>query len=39
VREQITFDFSGDFSGAYRDIPLREGESIDEFGVSEGSDD
>ena len=29
VREQITFDFSGSFSGAYRDIPLRRGESID----------
>ena len=39
MREQITFDFSGDFSGAYRDIPLREGESIDDVGVSEGSDD
>ncbi|TML13981.1 MAG: DUF2207 domain-containing protein, partial [Actinobacteria bacterium] len=39
VREQITFDFSGDFSGAYRDIPLRPGESIDDVGVSEGSDE
>ena len=39
VREQIAFDFSGDFSGAYRDIPLREGESIDNVGVSEGSDE
>ena len=39
VREQITFDFSGDFSGAYRDIPLRDGESIDDVGVSEGGDD
>jgi hypothetical protein len=36
VREQITFDFSGDFSGAYRDIPLRPGESIDDVGVAEG---
>ena len=27
--ESITFAFSGDFSGAYRDIPLRDGESID----------
>jgi Predicted membrane protein (DUF2207) N-terminal domain len=39
VREQITFDFSGDFEGAYRDIPLRPGESIDQVGVSEGSDE
>jgi hypothetical protein len=35
----ITFDFSGDFSGAYRDIPVRPGESIDDVGVSEGSDE
>ena len=27
VREPITFDYGGPFSGAYRDIPLREGES------------
>ena len=30
VDEQITFAFDGAFSGAYRDIPLRDGESIDE---------
>ena len=36
VREQITFDFSGMFSGAYRDIPVRTGESIDQVSVSEG---
>ncbi len=29
VTELLTFDFSGDFSGAYRDIPLRPGESIE----------
>ncbi len=28
VTERITYDFSGSFSGAYRDIPLRQGESI-----------
>ncbi len=28
VTELLTFDFSGDFSGAYRDIPLRPGERI-----------
>ena len=27
-RERITFAFDGDFSGAFRDIPLRDGESI-----------
>jgi uncharacterized membrane protein len=35
VREDITFSFSGAFSGAYRDIPLRAGESIDHVLVSE----
>ena len=39
VQERISFDYSGDFSGAYRDIPLRAGESIDQVGVSEGGDD
>jgi uncharacterized membrane protein len=28
VTETLTYDFDGDFSGAYRDIPLRPGESI-----------
>ncbi|MEE8374793.1 MAG: DUF2207 domain-containing protein [Acidimicrobiia bacterium] len=28
VTEWLTFDFSGDFSGAYRDIRLRPGEAI-----------
>ena len=37
VREQIAFDFDGPFSGAYRDIPLRKGESIDHVTVSEGN--
>ena len=37
VRERISFDFSGPFSGAYRDIPLRKGESIDHVIVSEGN--
>ena len=37
VREQITFDFDGPFSGAYRDIPLRSGESIDHVTVGEGA--
>jgi uncharacterized membrane protein len=37
VREQITFDFAGSFSGAYRDIPMRTGESITKVSVSEGA--
>ena len=36
MREQITFDFSGSYSGAYRDIPVRAGESITDVSVSEG---
>src|SRR5688500_2595342 len=36
VDEVISFEFSGDFSGAFREIPLREGETILEVGVSEG---
>ena len=36
VDEVIVFSFSGDFSGAYREIPLREGESLDQVFVSEG---
>ena len=36
VDEDITFAFSGPFSGAYRDIPLRSGESIDQIAVTEG---
>jgi len=36
VTEQITYDFEGSFSGGYREIPLRPGETIDEIAVSEG---
>ncbi len=35
IAERITFYFSGQFSGAYREIPLREGESISGISVSE----
>ena len=34
VSERITIE--GAFHGAYRDIPLRKGESIDQIAVSEG---
>src|SRR4030095_13972948 len=34
--ESITFSFSGPVSGAYPDIPLRQGESADRVSVSEG---
>ncbi len=34
VVERIRYDFSGSFSGAYRDIPLRDGESIRDITVS-----
>ncbi|HVL65206.1 MAG TPA: DUF2207 domain-containing protein, partial [Actinomycetota bacterium] len=37
VVEHLTYSFSGDFSGAYREIPLRAGEAIDEIGVAEGT--
>ncbi|MGH2996227.1 MAG: DUF2207 domain-containing protein, partial [Gaiellaceae bacterium] len=36
IEERITFSFSGSFSGAFREIPLRPGESIDEVQVLEG---
>ena len=35
VTEQLTYAFSGPFSGANRDIPLRSGESIDQVSVLE----
>ena len=35
VEEHITFAFDGSFSGAYRDIPLRPGESIQDVFVAE----
>ncbi len=36
VDEVIAFQFDGSFSGAFREIPLREGESIDQVFVAEG---
>ena len=36
VTERLTFSFDGDFTGAYRDIPIRSGETIDHVGVAEG---
>ena len=35
IDETITFVFDGPFSGAYRDIPLRDGERIGDVSVSE----
>ncbi|MBA2460623.1 MAG: DUF2207 domain-containing protein, partial [Actinobacteria bacterium] len=35
VDESITYSFAGDFSGAFREIPLRDGETIDEAAVFE----
>ena len=35
VSERLTYAFSGSFSGANRDIPLRSGESIDQVSVLE----
>ena len=35
IEEQITFAFEGRFTGAYREIPLRDGESISELSVEE----
>ncbi|MBD0339120.1 MAG: DUF2207 domain-containing protein [Thermoleophilia bacterium] len=35
MTERITYDFAGDFSGAYRDIPLGAGESVDALSVEE----
>ena len=37
VVESLTYDFDGDFSGAYRDIPLRPGEAITDVTVSDES--
>ena len=36
VEETIAFAFSGSFSGAFRELPLRPGETLDRVGVSEG---
>ncbi|NIO28032.1 MAG: DUF2207 domain-containing protein [Candidatus Latescibacteria bacterium] len=35
VEEQITYHFSGSFSFAYRDIPLKRGESVSDVVISE----
>ncbi|MFH1754315.1 MAG: DUF2207 domain-containing protein [Candidatus Latescibacterota bacterium] len=35
VEEQITYHFNGSFSFAYRDIPLKRGESVSDVAVSE----
>lgn len=37
VSEDLTFDFDGSFEGAYRDIPLLEGERITDVQLSEGN--
>jgi hypothetical protein len=36
IEERITFFFDGSFTGAYRDIQLRDGERISEVSVAEG---
>jgi hypothetical protein len=36
VAEHITFFFSGQFTGAYREIPVRNGESLEGAYVAEG---
>ena len=35
VDENITFAFDGTYTGAFREIPLRDGEAVDEVGVFE----
>ena len=35
VTEEITYRFDGSFSGAYREIPLRAGESIRDIEVTD----
>jgi uncharacterized membrane protein len=35
VHEALPFDFTGSFSGAYRDIPVLEGVQLSDFGVRE----
>jgi len=37
VDEDLAFAFDGPFTGAFREVPLREGESIDDVRVSEGA--
>ena len=36
IGERLTFAYDGSFAGAYRDIPLRAGESISDVQVLEG---
>src|SRR3990170_6239587 len=36
VEERITYDFAGDFSGGFREIPVAGGQAIDRVAVSEG---
>src|SRR3990170_841773 len=36
VEERITYDFAGDFSGGFREIPGAGGQAIDRVAVSEG---
>ncbi|MEX0699912.1 MAG: DUF2207 domain-containing protein, partial [Acidimicrobiia bacterium] len=38
VTENLTYSFDGSFSGAYREIPLRAGESITDVTVSEAGE-
>ena len=37
VSERITFEFHGNFSGAYRDIPLADDQTFENIGVREGA--
>ena len=37
IEERTTFYFDGSFTGAYRDIPLRDGERISDVSVAEGA--
>jgi hypothetical protein len=39
VSERITFEFHGNFSGAFRDIPLADNQTFEEIGVREGGTD
>ena len=34
INESISYNFNGEFNGIYRDIPLKEGESIDNIEIS-----
>ena len=37
VDEVIAFDFAGDFSGAFREVPLGDGQTLDQVSVAEGN--